>query len=159
MDSDHGDRAGRVPLRAFGGPGWDHPADSGHPADPAGLISAERSGAGHDGLRHARRVSNWTAAAVIAGAGAAAVALAHQSAPATGTAAPAHAAGTATGTAGGGAGAAGARGAPSASAPRVTHSVTTTSPSGITVTTTTTRSAGGKTVVTRVRHVPAYTDN
>ena len=40
----------------------------------------------------------------------------------------------------------------------MTHSVATTTASGVTVTTTT-RTINGKTVVTQVRHVPAYVDN
>lgn len=112
-------------------------------ADHAGLensYSAERPVAHRDGIRHARRVSNWTAAALITGTGAAAVALAHQALPA---AAPVI--GTAVsgaGTAAPGTGAT-ARGT---SAPQVNRSVATTSASGVT---TTTRTVNGKTVVTR----------
>jgi predicted thioesterase len=40
----------------------------------------------------------------------------------------------------------------------VTHSVATTTASGVTVTTTT-RTVNGKTVVARVRHVPAGRDD
>ena len=94
-----------------------------------------------DGIRHARRMSNWTAAALIAGTGTAAVALAQQAHPAT-------AAGTAAGT----------TGTSAAVGPRVTHSVATTTASGVTVTTTT-RTVNGKAVVTQVRHAPAGTDN
>ena len=99
-----------------------------------------------DGIRHARRMSNWTAAALIAGTGTAAVALAHQAHPATAAATPA--AGTAAGT----------TGTSAAAGPRVTHSVATTTASGVTVTTTT-RTVNGKAVVTRVRRAPAGTDN
>ena len=94
-------------------------------------------------------MSNWTAAALIAGTGGAAVALAHPAIPA------------ATPAAGGVSSATGAGGAvitPGATGPQVSHSVATTSGSGVTVTTTT-RMVNGKTVVTHVRHVPAYTDN
>jgi hypothetical protein len=121
------DRDGRVPLPESG--------DS---------DSAERAGVHRDGIRRARRVSNWTAAALIAGTGAAAVALAHQAvpvaAPASGTAAPA------------------AGSAARAGAPQVTHSVATTSASGVT-TTTTTQTVNGKTIVARVRNVPAHGDD
>jgi hypothetical protein len=135
MDSDREYRAGRVPLPGLGESG---------PAYPVGQSAASGR---RDGIRHARRVSNWTAAALIVAAGAATVALAHQAIPA---AAPA---GTATSTTGTGTGAtAGATG------PQATHSVATTSGSGVTVTTTT-RTVNGKTVVTHIRHVPAYQDN
>ena len=93
---------------------------------------SSRDPARRDSLRHVRRVSNWTAAVLIAGTGTAAVAQAHQAAPTTAASAPA--------------------------ARRVTHSVATTTASGVTVTTTT-RTVNGKTVVTRVRHTPAGGDN
>ena len=116
---------GRVPLPGSGDPD-----------------SAERAGVRRDGIRRARRVSNWTAAALIAGTGTAVVALAHQAvpvaAPASGTAAPIS----------------GAR----AGAPQVTHSVAVTSASGVT-TTTTTRTVNGKTIVTRVRTLQAHGDD
>ena len=104
-----------------------------------------------DGIRHGRRVSNWTAAALIAGTGTAAVALAQQAHQAT-------AAGVAaTGAAFAGA-AAGTTGTSAAAGPQVTHSVATTTASGVTVTTTT-RTVNGKTVVTRVKRAPAGRDD
>jgi hypothetical protein len=128
------DRGSGVPLPGSG--------DSG---------SAERAEVHRDGIRHARRVSNWTAAALIAGTATAVVALAHQAVPVTaptaGTGAPA--AGAAAPAAG-----AGAR----SGAPQVTHSVATTSPSGVT-TTTTTQTVNGKTIVTRARNAPARGDD
>ncbi len=127
MDANRGDPGGWVPLPKSGEP-----------------RPAERARAGRDGLRQARRVSNWTAAALIVGSGTAAVALAHQAFPA---AAPA-AAGALAG-AGAPAGAL-AAGAPAAGGPQVTHSVATTSASGVT-TITTTHTVNGKTVVTQVR--------
>jgi hypothetical protein len=131
MDPDHSGPGGKVPLAGF-----------------ENSYSAERPVAHRDGIRHARRVSNWTAAALIAGTGAAALALAHQAvpaaAPAAGTAAP----GVGAPVSGVGASAAGASG------PQVNHSVATTSPSGVT---TTTRTVNGKTVVTRT--VPARGDD
>jgi hypothetical protein len=136
MDSDRQYRGGHVPLPGFG--------DSG-PADPASAPAPPRS----KGIRHVRRMSNWTAAALIVGAGAATAALAHQALPA---AVPA--AGTAASTTG----AAMAAAAPGAAAPQGSHSVATTSGSGVTVTTTT-RTVNGKTVVTHARHAPAYHDN
>jgi len=93
-------------------------------------------------------MSNWTLAALIAGTGAATVALAHQAFP-TATAAGTTAATTGAGT---------TATAHGASGPQVGHSVATTSGSGVTVTTTT-HTVNGKTVVTHVRHVPAYHDN
>jgi hypothetical protein len=131
MDDDRGCPDGRVPLRELGDP------------DP---------GARRDSIRRAKRMSNWTAAALMVGTGAAAVALAHQTFT---TSAP----GTA-GQAGGAATSAGTTGASSQAAggPQVTHSVATTTASGVTVTTTT-RTVNGKTVVTQVRRVPAHTDD
>ena len=153
MDSDRDYSAGPAPLAAGSGRvplgGGSGPAEmAGWPG--AGDADAPAAGrrARHDSIRQSRRVSNWTAAALIVGTGAATVALAHQAYPA---AAPAAATGTATGS---GTGAT----TPGAAATAVTHSVATTSGSGVTVTTTTHR-VNGKTVITRVRHVPAYHDN
>jgi hypothetical protein len=138
-----------------------------------------------DGLRRVRRMSDWTAAALVVGTGAAAVALAHHALPVAPPSVPAGWASSATGT-----GAAAVRQAASGpqvsqpvattsasgvttttptgagaatvtngtSAPQVAHSVATTSASGVT-TTTTTRVVNGKTVVTQVRNVPAYHDD
>ncbi len=129
MDANGSDRDRRVRLPESGGPA------------PAG-----RSGGRRDGIRHARHVSNWTAAALIAGTAAAAVGLAHQARPAQVPASTtaAQAAGPSACVPGG-------------NAPQVTHPVATTSASG--VTTTTTRTANCKTVVTQVRNVPASEDN
>jgi hypothetical protein len=103
-----------------------------------------------ESVRQARRMSNWTAAALIVGTGTATVALAHQAHLAT---AAGIGATSATGTAG-------TTGASTSAVggPRVTHSVATTTASGVTVTTTT-RTVNGQTVVTRVRHVPAGRDD
>jgi hypothetical protein len=135
MDTDRGDCDRRVPVR--------------EPGDPAA------GGRAYQGsIRRARRMSNWTAAALVVGTGAAAAALAHQSFPAAvsavGAAGQAGGAGTSAGPAG-----ANTQGA---SGPQVTHSVATTTASGVTVTTTT-RTVNGKTVVTQVRHVPARADD
>jgi len=71
MDADRGHPGGRVPLRELGDP------------DPG--VRARRNS-----IRKARRISNWTAAALVVGTGTAAAALAHQAfpaaAPAAGTA-------------------------------------------------------------------------
>lgn len=131
MDSDGGNRSRQVRL-----PGYDA-------AEPAG--STEARG---DGIRHVRRLSNWTAAALLVGTGAAAGALAHQAIPAAGPAAQAGA----TGTSPSAASQAGTSG------PQVSHSVATTTASGVTVTTTT-RTVNGKAVVTQVRRGPANGDN
>jgi hypothetical protein len=106
-----------------------------------------------ESIRHARRMSNWTAAALIVGTGTAAVALAHQAHQATAAGISATGAAPAAGTAG-------TTGAstPVAAGPRVTHSVATTTASGVTVTTIT-RTVNGKTVVTPVRHVPVGRDD
>jgi hypothetical protein len=135
MDDDRGYPDGRVPLGELG--------------DPGSAVRARR-----DSIRRVRRMSNWTAAALMVGTGAAAVALAHQtlttSAPVAGTA----------GQAGGAAIAAGTTGASSQAAggPQVTHSVATTTASGVTITTTT-HTVNGQTVVTRVRSAPAHRDD
>jgi hypothetical protein len=125
MDPEREDLTGRVPL-----PGFSDPAPPGRPAPT-------RS----DGIRHVRRMSNWTLAALIAGTGAATVGLAHNAFPGAATSAG-------TGPVGG----AGATATtPGATGPQVTHSVATTSGSGV-VTTTTTKTANGKVTVTHVRH-------
>ena len=132
-----------MPLPGFGESAGDDWASRSQPAPDR-----------RDGIRHARRMSNWTLAALIAGTGAATVALAHQAFPAA-TAAGTTAAGT---TAAGTTGAGTTATAHGASGPQVGHSVATTSASGVTVTTTT-HTVNGKTVVSHVRHVPAYHDN
>ena len=136
MDADRSHPDGRVPLRELGDP------------NPAGRRARR------DSIRNARRVSNWTAAALVVGTGATAVALAHQSfpaaAPVAGTAGQAAGAGTSAGTAG--------ANPQTASGPPVSHSVATTTASGVTVTTTT-HTVNGKTVVTQVRQVPAHADD
>jgi hypothetical protein len=132
MDSDREYRAGQVPLPGFGEP------EAGYqPAPPR-----------RDGVRHARRMSNWTLAALIAGTGAATVALAHHAFPSV-----AATAGTATTAAAGGQAAVNGT-----SGPQVSHSVATTSGSGATVTTTT-QTVNGKAVIVRTVHPVAYHDN
>ena len=138
MDSDQEDRRGRVPL---GGP--EEPA-----APPPGRAAAREGG-----LRQVRRMSAWSAAALIVGTGAATAALAHSYASPTQPAATAPAA---AGTGGSQAAAPGTS-TQGTGGPAVTHSVATTSGSG--VTTTTTRTVGGKTIVTHVRHPGAYHDS
>ena len=101
-----------------------------------------------DGVRHARRMSNWTLAALIAGTGAATVALAHHAFPRW----PPRPAASATAATGGQAAVNGTSG------PQVSHSVATTSGSGATVTTST-QTVNGKTVIVRTVHPAAYHDN
>jgi hypothetical protein len=161
MNTDREAHGGRVPLRGFGpprpagqpgpsGPAG-QPGESGSAADPGPAVEPGHAGAASpgraDGIRHVRRLSNWTAAALIVGTGAATVALAHQALPAA-TAVPSPAS-----AAGAGAGASSTAGGPS-----VGHTVATTSASGVT-TTTTTRTVNGQAVVTHTRHAPAYHDN
>lgn len=108
----------------------------------------------NDGVRRVRRMSNWTAAALVVGTGATAVALAHNALPAAGpvsSSAFTGAGATGTGTAGSTAGS-------TAGGPHVAHTVATTSASGVT-TTTTTRVVNGHTVVTHHTSAPAYHDN
>lgn len=109
-------------------------------------MDPERGPARRDSIRHARRISNLTAAALIAGTGVATGALAHQAAHTTAATGSAAVAGTA--------GAARSH----ATGPQVKHSVATTTPSGVTVTTTT-HTVNGRTVVTKVRHAPAGRDD
>jgi hypothetical protein len=133
MDPDRDYRPGQVPLPGFGAPD-----DAGRPAGsprPDGVV------------RHARRMSNWTLAALIAGTGAATVALAHHSFP--GTASTASTSATSAG--------AGQAAVTTADGPQVSHSVATSSGSGATVTTTT-KTVNGRTVIIRTVH-PAYHDN
>jgi hypothetical protein len=132
MDSDREYRAGRVPLPGFGEPETDD-----QPAPPR-----------RDGVRHVRRMSNWTLAALIAGTGAATVALAHHAFPSATTVAGS----SATAAAGGQAAVNGTGG------PQVSHAVATTSGSGATVTTST-QIVNGKTVIVRTVHPAAYHDN
>jgi hypothetical protein len=136
MDSDREYGGGRVPL-----PEWQ---------DPAAAQRTAPGAARENGVRQLRRMSAWSAAALVVGTGAATAAFAHGFMPSAQVASPT----TATGA---GAVAAGGTGQ-SASGPGVTHSVATTSPSGVT-TMTTTRTVGGKTVVTHVRQGAAYQDN
>lgn len=143
MDSDREYDGGRVPLPGFGPPRADDP-----PADQPPAV-------GRDGIRHARRMSNWTLAALIAGTGAATVALAHHAFPSTASTASTP---STAGTSGTAAVPGQATTAHGAGAPQVAHSVSSTSPSGVT-TTTVTHIVNGKKVVTHVRHVPAYVDN
>lgn len=131
MDADQEYRGGGVPL-----PQWE---------DPAAAQRTAPAARRENGIRQLRRMSAWSAAALVVGTGAATAAFAHGFAPAAQVATPATTAG-----AGGAAVSAG-------SGPAVTHSVATTSGSGVT-TVTTTRSVGGKTVVTQVRGTPAYQD-
>jgi hypothetical protein len=134
MEPGNEDHSGQVPLPEFGG-------------STPGRNESARS----NGVRHVRRMSNWTAAALIAGTGAATVALAHSAVPSAVSQAGTTSTSTTTGT-----GAAAPAHAPGG--PQVTHSVATSSGSGVTVTTTT-HTANGKTVITRTRHAAPYSDN
>lgn len=138
--------AGWVRLPGPGGPETGGPETGGPgPGDAAAASMRVRS----DGVRRVRRMSNWTAAALIVGTGAATVALAHHSLP--GSAAPAAGAASTTGV-GGTAATNGAGG------PQVSHTVATTSGSGVVVTTQT-KTVNGKVIVTHVRHAAPYHDN
>jgi hypothetical protein len=130
---------GRVPL-----PQWEDPAAARRTAFAAGR---------ENGIRQLRRMSAWSAAALVVGTGAATAAFVHGFTPAAQVASPT----AVTGTGGAAVGAGGGI-AQGTSGPAVTHSVATTSGSGVT-TVTTSRTVGGKTVVTQVRRTPAYQDN
>jgi hypothetical protein len=135
MDNEREYRPGQVPL-----PGAGQRA-GGYPSRPAA----------RDGVRHARRVSNWTLAALLAGTGAATVALARQALPASTGSGTTAAGSTGTAVTGGQAATAGQSG------PQVSHSVATTSGSGASVSTST-QTVNGKTVIVRTVH-PAYHDS
>ena len=112
-----------------------------------GESAADGRRARRDGVRHVRRMSNWTAAALVAGTGAAAVALAHHAFPVSTSAAS-----TASAT-----GIGGAAVTNGANGPQVSHAVATTSGSGVVVTTQT-KTVNGEVVVTQVRHPAPYRD-
>jgi hypothetical protein len=147
MDTDRNPRRGQVPLPGFaesapaqGRVPLPGPSET-VPADPAAQTRTE-------GIRRVRRMSNWTAAALVVGTAATTVALAHHAFPVS---APAASAASTTGI--------GSTAVTNgASGPQVSHSVATTSGSGVVVTTQT-KTVNGKVVVTQVRHAVAYHDN
>lgn len=148
MNTDRNPRNGQVPLPGFAGSA---PA-AGQAPLPGPVEAAPNTRTAptrRDGIRRVRRMSNWTAAALIVGTGATTLALAHHAFPiSVTTASPASTttgAGTTAVTNG-------------TSGPQVSHSVATTSGSGVVVTTTT-HAANGKLIVTHVRHAAAYHDN
>jgi hypothetical protein len=114
-------------------------------SEPETTAGSARGRARNDGIRRVRRMSNWTAAALLVGTGATTVALASQAYPAStsGTATASSGQGTAVGA---------------SNAPHVNGAVVTSGGSGATVTTTT-HVVNGKTVVTQVRHPAVYHDN
>jgi hypothetical protein len=151
MNSERDSRRGQVRLPAFA----ESAAAEWQAPEADGPALAGRSGkARRVGIRQVRRMSNWTAAALIVGTGATTVALAHH---AISVGAPAAAASSSSsGVVPTGTTHAATHGA---SGPQVSHSVATTSASGVTTTTTTSQVANGKTVVSQVQHAPAYHDN
>jgi hypothetical protein len=144
MDTDGNPHEGEVAPPGFAGParggGW-------VPLRERGDAAADGRRARRDGVRHVRRMSNLTAAALVVGTGAAVVALAHHTLPVS---APAASVTSATGI-GGTAVTNGAGG------PQVSQPVATTSGSGVVVTTQT-KTVNGKVVVTQVRRPAAYHD-
>lgn len=149
MSDDVDPRSEQVRLPGFVEQGYAGDPPPGPRGRPAAADETTRSRT--QGRRGIRRMSNWTAAALVVGAGAAVVGLAHSTVPATAPTVPAGATQSSTGV-----------GTPVAThgtrGPQVSHSVATTSASGVT-TTTTTHVVNGKTVVTKVRHVPAFHDD
>jgi hypothetical protein len=148
MDMDRGPHRGQVSLPGFTepatAPGGASPRKPGEAATGDPTVQTR-----NEGIRRLRRMSNWTAAALIVGTGATTVALVHNALPISAPAAVSTFTSTGVGLS---AGTQGTRG------PQVSHTVATTTASGVTVTTTS-HVVNGKTVVTRVRHVPAYHDN
>ena len=146
MDADRNPPEGDVPPPGLAGSA---PAAEGWVRLPGpGESAADGRRARRDGVRRVRRMSNWTAAALVVGTGAAAVALAHHAFPVSAPAASA--ASTATGIGG-------TAVTNGASGPQVSHSVATTSGSGVVVTTQT-KTVNGKVVVTQVRRPAPYRD-
>lgn len=147
MNTDRNPRPGQVPLPGFA---ESAPAE-GWAALPgvSETVPAERAVQTRtEGMRRVRRMSNWTAAALIVGAGATTLVLAHNAVPASApmaNSAPTSGIGAIAGGHG-------------TSGPQVAHSVATTSASGVT-TTTTTQVVNGKTVVTQTQSAPAYHDD
>jgi hypothetical protein len=143
MNTERDPQYGRVLL-----PGFAESAASGEQVPgPDRPASARPRGRDRKvGIHQVRRMSNWTAAALIVGTGATAVALAHHAIPVATPAAVASGGITASGPA-----------AQGTNGPQVSNAVATTSASGVT-TTTTTRVVNGKTVVTQVRHGAARHD-
>lgn len=134
------DRVGAGAAASSGGGSGD--LDGG----PGTGTSGGGRGRRQDGLRRVRHMSNWTAAALLAGTGVATVALATH-AMQSGTTATTSASGASTqGT------------AVKAGAPHVGGSVVTSGGSGATVTTTT-KVVNGHVVVTKVRHPAVWHDN
>lgn len=153
MNSDRNPHSGQMPLpgsaESASAEGWVALPES-RQRVPGDRTRQTRT----EGLRRVRRMSNWTAAALIVGTGATTIALAHNAVPVSAPVAASASSTTGTGTTGTSTTAA----TKGTSGPQVSHSVATTSASGVT-TTTKTQVVNGKTVVTHVRHVPAYHDN
>jgi hypothetical protein len=148
MDTDRNPRRGQVPLPGFA---ESAPAEGRVPLPgPSETVPADRAAqARTEGIHRVRRMSNWTAAALIVGTGATTLALAHHAFPIAAPAASSASATTGVGTTAVTSGTSG---------PQVSHSVATTSGSGVVVTTTT-HTASGQVIVTHVRHAAAYHDN
>ena len=145
MNTERDPSTGRVPL-----PGFAEAVAAERQAPGAGG-SAPTGQARKVGIRQVRRMSNWTAAALIVGTGATTLALAHHAVPVGASAATSASSTTSAGT---------TVATQGTNGPRVTHSVATTSASGVTTTTTSTSQVvNGKTVVSQVRSVPANHDN
>ncbi len=145
MNTDSNLPQGEAPPPGFAGSA---PAEGWVPLPGPGDAAADSLRARNDGVRRLRRMSNWTAAALIVGTGAATVALAHHAFPVS---APAASAAPVTGVGGTAA-------TNGTSGPQVSNSVATTSGSGVVVTTQT-KTVNGKVVVTQVRHTVPYHDN
>ncbi len=148
MDTDRNLRRGQVPLPGFA---ESAPAEGRVPLPGSSeTVPADRTAQTRtEGMRRIRRMSNWTAAALIVGTGATTLALAHHAFPITAPTASSASTTTGVGT---------TAVTNGTSGPQVSHSVATTSGSGVVVTTTT-HTASGQVIVTHVRHAAAYHDN
>jgi hypothetical protein len=148
MNTDRNPRNGQVPLPGFA----ESTSAAGRapfPGPGEAVPNMRTAPARRDGIRRVRRMSNWTAAALVVGTGATTLALAHHAFPISAPTASAASATTGVGT---------TAVTNGTSGPQVSHSVATTSGSGVVVTTTS-HVVNGKTVVSQVRHAPAYHDN
>lgn len=136
MDSDLRSRAGRVRLPGHG---------DGDSARADGVrAGSDGVRARADGVRRVRRMSNWTAAALLAGTSVTAVALAHHTQAVSSSSAT-------------GSGTVSASGAHGVTGPQLTGPVATSGGSGVVVTTTR-RVVNGHVVITQVRHAAGGRD-
>ena len=146
MNTERNPHRGQVPLPGFA----ESAAAEGRVPGTDGSARAGQTGQARKvGIRQVRRMSNWTAAALVVGTGATTLALAHHAFPIGAPSAPAASSTTGTVT---------TASTQGTNGPQVTHTVAITSASGVTVKTTS-QVVNGKTVISHVRSAPAYHDS